>query len=54
MGGKFEEEIERFFVGYHDMDGETYRILGMHGPGKARKAIKAAMAHYRGGKKTKS
>jgi inorganic pyrophosphatase len=54
MGGKFEEEIERFFVGYHDMDGETYRILGVHGPGKARKAIKAAMVRFRDARKTQS
>ncbi len=41
LGKKFLEELEEFFVNYHDLSGEKYKLLGAKGPGEARKLIKA-------------
>lgn len=43
MGAQFEKEIEEFFVNYHKLSGEQYRILGLKGPAQARKIIKAGV-----------
>lgn len=42
LGKQFCRELEEFFVGYHKLSGEEYRVLGMKGPDQARKLIKAA------------
>ncbi|MGH9529047.1 MAG: inorganic diphosphatase [Terriglobales bacterium] len=41
LGEKFLKELEDFFVNYHELSGEKYRLLGAKGPGEARKLIKA-------------
>jgi inorganic pyrophosphatase len=43
LGKKFIEEVEKFFVNYHEMSGKEYRILDAKGPKQARKRIKEAM-----------
>lgn len=43
LGQKFVEEIEEFFVNYHELTGKEYRILGVKGPGAARKCIDQAI-----------
>jgi inorganic pyrophosphatase len=40
LGKAFAEELEEFFVNYHALSGEKYRILALKGPGEARKCIK--------------
>lgn len=40
LGNKFSNELEKFFVNYHNLSGKKYRILGLKGPGEARKLIK--------------
>ena len=40
LGKQFREELEEFFVNYHKLSGEQYRILGLKGPAAARKCIK--------------
>jgi inorganic pyrophosphatase len=40
LGHQFVRELEDFFTNYHDLNGEKYRVLGVHGPGQARKYIK--------------
>ena len=41
LGKQFEKELEEFFVNYHRLSGEQYRVLGVKGPGTARKLVKA-------------
>jgi inorganic pyrophosphatase len=41
LGKKFVRELEEFFVNYHELSGEKYSLLGVRGPGEARKLIKA-------------
>jgi len=43
LGKKFSRELEEFFVNYHKLSGKKYRILGLGGPGQARKLVKASM-----------
>jgi inorganic pyrophosphatase len=43
LGKQFVEEIEEFFVNYHELTGKEYRILGVKGPGAARKCIDEAI-----------
>jgi inorganic pyrophosphatase len=43
MGKQFGMELEEFFVNYHDLDGEEYRVLGIKGPGAARKCIEKGL-----------
>ena len=40
LGKQFREELEEFFVNYHKLSGEQYRIVGVKGPAAARKRIK--------------
>ena len=40
LGKKFVRELEEFFVNYHKMLGKTYSIVGVKGPGEARRRIK--------------
>ena len=43
LGKEFCKELEAFFVDYHKLSGEEYRVIGMKGPKKIRKMIKSAM-----------
>ncbi len=43
LGKQFGAELEEFFVNYHDLDGEEYRVLGMKGPGAARKCVEKGL-----------
>jgi inorganic pyrophosphatase len=51
LGKQFVEELEKFFVNYHQLSGKEYRILNVWGPGEAQKRIKDGM---RGAKRNKS
>jgi inorganic pyrophosphatase len=39
LGKEFVRELEEFFVNYHDLSGEKYRILDVKGPREAAKRI---------------
>ena len=41
LGKQFRRELEEFFVNYHKLSGEEYRVLGIKGPDVARKIVKA-------------
>ena len=43
MGEKFKQELEEFFVNYHRLSGQQYRVLGIKGPDQARKLVKSGM-----------
>jgi inorganic pyrophosphatase len=40
---KFLEELQDFFVNYHNLEGKKYRLLGCKGVGTALTLIKKAM-----------
>lgn len=40
LGKSFSRELEEFFVNYHKLSGKAYRVLGLHGPDRARKLVK--------------
>jgi inorganic pyrophosphatase len=39
LGKQFRKELEEFFVNYHKLSGEEYRVIGVKGPSAARKCI---------------
>jgi len=43
LGKQFKLELEEFFVDYHRLSGEKYRVLGVKGPDRALKLVKAGM-----------
>jgi inorganic pyrophosphatase len=43
LGKQFVKELEEFFVNYHELSGKEYRILGVKGPGGARKCVDQGM-----------
>lgn len=43
LGKQFCRELEEFFVNYHKLSGEQYRVLGTKGPGQARRLVKSGM-----------
>jgi inorganic pyrophosphatase len=43
LGKQFVAELEEFFVDYHRLSGNEYRVLGVKGPGQARRLVKGAM-----------
>lgn len=43
LGGQFQKELEEFFVNYHELSGEQYRVLGVKGPDQARKLVQSGM-----------
>jgi inorganic pyrophosphatase len=47
LGKAFLRELEAFFVNYHALSGERYRILAAKGPAAARRAIKRAQVTSR-------
>jgi inorganic pyrophosphatase len=43
LGKEFTRELEEFFVNYHKLSGEQYRVLGVKGPEQARELVKNGM-----------
>lgn len=43
LGSEFAEELEQFFVNYHELSGSKFRVLGLKGPAQARRCIKKAV-----------
>lgn len=43
LGKQFCRELEEFFVNYHRLSDEKYRVLGLKGPAQARKLVKSGM-----------
>ena len=41
LGKEFCRELEEFFVNYHKLSGEQYRVLGVKGLNEARKLVKS-------------
>jgi inorganic pyrophosphatase len=39
LGKQFLHELEEFFVNYHELSEEKYRVIGVKGPAQARKYI---------------
>lgn len=50
LGKKFVKELEEFFVNYHALSGEHYRILDVRGPHEARRRVKRGVKASRVGK----
>lgn len=42
LGKEFCRELEEFFVNYHKLSAEKYRVLGVKGPDQARRLVKSA------------
>jgi len=42
LGKAFVEELEAFFVNYHSLSSNHYRIIGVRGPGAARRRLDKA------------
>lgn len=42
LGKQFCRELEEFFVNYHKLSGQQYRVLGLKGPQHAQKLVKAS------------
>jgi inorganic pyrophosphatase len=47
LGKRFERELEEFFVNYHRLSGEQYRILAVKGPIAGRRCVKQARKRAR-------
>ena len=47
MGKTFLQEIEEFFVNYHELSEMQYKILDVHGPKEAVKRIKKGVSRYK-------
>src|ERR1700733_9578765 len=43
LGKQFVRELEDFFVDYHRLSGNEYRVLGVKGPAQARRLVKSGM-----------
>ena len=43
LGKQFRDELKEFFVNYHDLSGNEYRVLDVKGPDQARKLVKSKM-----------
>jgi hypothetical protein len=39
LGKKFLSELEEFFVNYHGLSAEQYRVIDVRGPGAGRKRV---------------
>jgi inorganic pyrophosphatase len=46
LGKKFVRELEEFFVNYHKMLGKSCSIIGVRGPGEAKRRIKDGRRTY--------
>jgi inorganic pyrophosphatase len=47
LGKKFVKELEEFFVDYHKLSGEQYRVLDARGPKEAMRRIQDGIKAYR-------
>jgi inorganic pyrophosphatase len=47
LGKEFERELEEFFVNYHRLSGEQYRIIALKGPAGGRRCVKQAQKRAR-------
>jgi inorganic pyrophosphatase len=47
LGKPFVRELASFFVNYHELAGNKYRIVGIRGPKTAHKHIQKGMKAYR-------
>jgi inorganic pyrophosphatase len=47
LGKRFERELEEFFVNYHRLSNEQYRILALKGPGSGLRCVKHAQKRAR-------
>lgn len=47
LGKKFLKELEEFFVNYHELDAQKYRVLDIKGPGEARRRIEDGIKGFR-------
>jgi inorganic pyrophosphatase len=47
LGKEFIRELEDFFVNYHQLTGEKYRILDVKGPGEALKRIQRGIRAFK-------
>jgi inorganic pyrophosphatase len=43
LGKEFCRELKEFFVNYHRLSGEQYKVLGIKGPGQALKLVKSGI-----------
>ena len=43
LGKEFCRELEDFFVNYHSLSGEEYKVLGIKGPRQALKLVQSRM-----------
>lgn len=46
LGKEFMEELEEFFVNFHELMGKKYRILDVKGPAEARRRIEDGMKAF--------
>ena len=46
LGKKFLEELEKFFVNYHSLDDDKYKIVGAKGPSAAKQKIRVGMRAF--------
>jgi inorganic pyrophosphatase len=49
LGKLFLRELEEFFVNYHELSTEQYRVIDVRGPGQARKRIEEGIRAARRG-----
>jgi inorganic pyrophosphatase len=43
LGNEFLRELEQFFVNYHELSGEQFKVINVRGPKEARKQIKEGL-----------
>jgi inorganic pyrophosphatase len=48
LGKEFTHELEEFFVNYHKLSGEQYRVIDVKGPKQAKKGIEKGMRAAKG------
>ena len=48
LGKEFLRELEIFFVNYHELSGEQFRVLDVKGPKQAKKRIQDGIRAARG------
>ena len=49
LGEEFVEELEEFFVNYHELSGKKYRIVDVRGPREARRRIEEGVREAKNG-----
>src|SRR5260370_25844442 len=47
LGKQCVNDLEEFFVNYHDLSGKKYKILGVKGPKEAERRIKEGMRTFK-------